>query len=95
MSEKLFMAVDLGTSFIKSGVYSLDGSCLQDGASPSRMSALPPAFSCREASSFTLQSVPACARQLRRWVTARKMLPLLPLPVRWQAPWAWMKIGVT
>lgn len=34
MSEKLFMAVDLGTSFIKSGVYSLDGTCLAGWSEP-------------------------------------------------------------
>lgn len=36
MREKLFMAVDLGTSFIKSGVYSLDGVCLTSCSAPVR-----------------------------------------------------------
>ena len=28
MKKELFMAVDLGTSFIKTGVYDLDGCCI-------------------------------------------------------------------
>lgn len=35
-SEKLFMAVDLGTSFIKTGVYGLDGVCLAMASEPVR-----------------------------------------------------------
>ena len=34
MKHKLFMAVDLGTSFLKTGVYSLDGTCLANWSEP-------------------------------------------------------------
>ena len=33
-TNKLFMAVDLGTSFIKTGVYALDGVCLAMASEP-------------------------------------------------------------
>lgn len=65
MSEKMFMAVDLGTSFIKSGVYTLEGRCLAAWSEPVRDERPAPGIFIQRGE-MLYASVCSCMRQTAR-----------------------------
>ena len=89
MKKELLAAVDLGTSYVKSGVYNLDGECIA-GASEAVKNERPSPGIFIQHGEELVDSVIRCIRKIAEQIPERMLLQ-----DRWQDLWEWIRTGMT